>query len=314
MRRLLPSLFVVALVAAILLPSIVEAQANPYRSRERYYEFLYRTRRVFPPSSGRAVGYPAGSGVYSPYAGGYRGAYGWLLDPATLQQMMSLPEGLASCQVDFSTGRVTSCKPIAKTAMAIRGFIEFPDGLLGTVHAEKGKLHFRPFDDTNFRVGTGMGGVLGAGGGAAIGAAVGNRRGAAVGGVAGAIVGGILGSRRSHNNCLVIEPETAREAGLTQASDTVSIETEPTPEPSTTVSEEREFSLLNDTAFYVDVFDGEKLLGRLNPGSSMKVGLPKSSFQGIALVPNVRGAISRDKVDIQPCDTGWAFIEPSGAR
>ena len=86
------------------------------------------------------------------------------------------------------------------------GADQYIKGMRGTMHANKGAVHFRPCDPTNGRVSTGAGGALASAGGAAIGAATAGRKGAAIGAVGGAIIGGILASRNAHENCIIIEP------------------------------------------------------------------------------------------------------------
>jgi len=81
-------------------------------------------------------------------------------------------------------------------------------GLIGTFHAHKGVLHFRPYDETNRRMGTLEAGALGAGGGFIATRGIKNRSVAGaiiVGGAAGA---GWLASRKAHDNCLVIRSQT----------------------------------------------------------------------------------------------------------
>lgn len=200
MRRMFV-LLMMALTVLAVMP--IETQAQVHPGNLGYWPLIQR------------AGQQRQQGRYNRpvrHVGNYEYVY---YDPATIQQMLSLPDGLAACQVDFSTARVTTCHSIVKTAEAIEMYTQNPDGILGTVHVEKGAFHFHPFDNTNTRIGTGAGGALGVGGGAAIGGAYGGRKGAAVGAIAGGIIGGLLGSRRSHNGCLKIEPETAQSVGLT---------------------------------------------------------------------------------------------------
>src|SRR3989338_3303119 len=107
--------------------------------------------------------YPARQSRY--YGGGY-------YDPAYLQQMIQLPDGLVACTVDLATAKVASCHPVVKDVALIEAHAhDHADRaeLLGTVHVDKDKFHFRPFDDTNGRLGTFSGGGLGAGAGAMVG-------------------------------------------------------------------------------------------------------------------------------------------------
>src|SRR3989344_1381671 len=136
------SAFIVGVFA--VLTSAVPAEAQGWGLGQSYYD-----RGRYDRSYGRGYGY--GGGYY---------------DPATIEQMLSLPDGLASCQIGFSTGRVESCQSVIKTANAIQAAAQNPGGILGSIHIQKGKIHFRPFDDTNRRLGTFEAGALGAGAGA----------------------------------------------------------------------------------------------------------------------------------------------------
>lgn len=256
----------------------------------------------------------AGGGYRGGYDRNVRGYYSGYYDPATIQQMMSLPNGLLACEVDFSTVRVLGCRPIAKTVMAINAFGQNHDRseLLGTVHVEKGKFHFNSFDDTNFRIGTGMGGTLGAGGGAAIGGATGGRKGAAIGAVGGAIVGGILGSHKSHNNCLVIEPAMAQM--VTQNSVLPQVVQQTVDASVSTSHGEGQFELSNSTRVYVEAYDGETYIGRIAPGATLSVGPPKDRYRGFAQVPQPDGRLAKDELSREVSPSGWTFIEPASAQ
>lgn len=245
-----------------------------------------------------------------------RGGYGYY-DPATIEQMLSLPDGLASCQVDFSTGRVASCRSVVKTAEAIEMFNQNPDGILGSVHVEKGVIHFRPFDDTNARIGTGTGGALGGVGGATIGGAFGGRKGAAIGGVGGAILGGILGSRKSHNNCLKIESTTAQsmqmsnqkvpyEEPMVETNQPEAIAGPVSPTASIT------WPTVNTTDFRAVVTDPNSGQERLIPaGGSVNLPEPagEQSYTVVLLAPG-RGSIDRVPGEIRPSEDlqGWEIV------
>ena len=87
--------------------------------------------------------------------------------------------------------------------LVVCDFDECP-GLVGTFHAHKKQLHFRPDDPSNRHFSTFEGGAMGAGGGAAIGGATAGKKGAAIVGVIGAVTGGLLASRNQHQNCIVV--------------------------------------------------------------------------------------------------------------
>jgi hypothetical protein len=252
----------------------------------------------------------------------YGGGYGYY-DPATLQQMLNLPEALASCQVDLSTSKVSSCRPVIKTADALLAYSQNPDGILGTIHVDRNKFHFRPFDDTNRRIGRAgaitIGTAGGATGGAIIGGTLGDRKGAVIGGAAGAGIGALAGwwsSRNSHNhdNCLHIEPSTAQSAGLQPQGATATVATS-TVTVGTSTSTGGRFEIENTTRLHVDVFDGSTYLGTLKPagqeGSVFIVDQPRSRYRGVALLPNRQGGMSKDDVNIQVKDNGWMFVEPT---
>lgn len=295
MRKMMLVLFAVLSVLATM-PEMAEAQ--------RYY--CPTPGRCYPNDQ---IGRRVGGGYNNRVVRG--GRYGYY-DPATIEQMISMPDGLVACQVDFATATVSSCHSVVKTADAIQMFSQNPDGILGSVHVEKGQFHFRPFDDTNARIGTGTGGVLGGAGGAAIGGAYGGRKGAAIGGVAGAITGGILGSRRSHNNCLKVEPQVAQASGLTQqitsASTPVAQVTEPS-KASVNSSAGLTWLTINTTDFRAVITDPNTGEEKLVPaGGSINLPEPEGQqpYQVVLLSPG-RGNIERVPGEIRPSQDlqGW---------
>ena len=214
---------------------------------------------------------------------GYGGGY---YDPAYIQQMISLPDGLAACQIDLGQTKVTTCHPVIKDMEVIQGRAQDhadANELLGTIHVEKGKLHFRPFDDTNARITTGSGGALGAGGGVAVGGAFGGRKGAAVGAVGGAMLAGWLASRHSHNNCLVIEPTTTQAGGLATSA-TIG-------EGVSAANSGSGLTLRNESEESAFVYDGDEAVTTLAPGASAPVGKSKVGYRAIVERFNERGQV-----------------------
>jgi hypothetical protein len=269
-------------------------------------------------SAQRRAGSGFGGGGYGGYNRPYTGGYGYY-DPAYLQQMINLPDGLATCTVDFSTVRVTACRPVIKEVGAIRAHLQNPDGgLLGTVHVEKGRLHFRPFDDTNRRLGPGSAGALGAGAGAMVGYGSTRNmrnRGAANAIGAGATIGsaliaGFMASRHSHNNCMVVEPSVAQSGGLAVSTAGANVShPEQESRSAMTDKEEGRFELYNSTRVYVDAYDGTTFMRRLDPGERMSVGQPKSRYRGISIVPQEDGRLAEAELSIKAESTGWIFTE-----
>ncbi len=240
--------------------------------------------------------------------------------------MMSLPEGLAACSVDFSTGRVVSCRSVVKEMGAIQAYLQNPgDSLFGTVHVEKGKFHFHSFDDTNKRLGRGGATAIGTTGGAVAGAVFGGKKGAVIGGGAGAL-SGWLASRKfnRHDNCLIIEPTVAQSTGLSPNEGTpVSYQEQappPTPTPiagpAVSGSGEGEFELSNGTPFRLEVYYDGKYLDRMGLNASWKVGYPEKNklYAAHMLVPNEEGGVSSRPAKIVPGDNGLTFADPTADR
>lgn len=267
-------------------------------------------------------------GQRRPLPGGWGGGgYNSYYDPAYLQQMMSLPDGLAACTVDLSTAKVTSCHPVVKDVMVIQAHAQdhaSANELLGTVHVEKGRFHFRPFDDTNSRLGTMSAGALGAGAGATIGYGstqnMRNRGKANAIGASATIGGGLLAgwmaSRHTHNNCLAIEPTVARSISEVAQSPALLQEQgigQPIAGPAANIGQ-GQFELSNETRVYVEAYDGETYIGRMAPGSTLAVDPPKDRYRGFALVPTADGRLGKDELSREVSPSGWLFIEPTVAR
>ncbi len=256
--------------------------------------------------------------------GGYNGYY----DPSYLQQMMSLPDGLAACVVDLSTTKVTSCHPVVKDVMVIQTHAQdhaSANELLGTVHVEKGRFHFRPFDDTNGRLGTMSAGALGAGAGAMVGyGATQNMRNRgkanAIGAsatIGGGLLAGWMASRHTHDNCLKIEPTVAQSISTVVQSPAPSQEQGTVQQPiagPAANNGQGQFELSNETRVYVEAYDGEAYIGRMEPGAKMMVDPPKDRYRGFALVPTADGRLGKDELDREVSPSGWSFIEPKAAQ
>lgn len=283
--------------------------------------------------------YASGSGRITPSMmmqryRGYGSGYGYY-DPAYLQQMMSLPEALAACSVDFSTGKTVSCRPIAKNMASINSFGQNNDRneLLGTVHAEKGKLHFRPFDDTNRRIGSveaGLGlGVLSAGATHVATSRMTNR------GAANAITMGVgsgvglltwwknHGNR--HDNCLMIEPTTAQSGNLSPAMPIAQVEREePVQKPAVmtakamTVSDKKIVRNRFEDA-PIRVYDGASKILELSAGDDGTIEVTSSSrVWGEAKLMNPSNRkmewvpLQLGKgIDPLPEESGWVLGNPS---
>lgn len=267
-----------------------------------------------------------GRGTYGPrrpLPGGWGGGgygYGGYYDPSYLQQMMSLPDGLAACTVNLFTAKVTACHPVVKDIQLVEAHARDHSDrgeMLGTVHVEKGRFHFRPFDDTNQRLGTFSAGALGAGGGYI--ATAGTRNGWVRGGatVGGGLLAGWLASRKNHNSCLIIEPLVARSISTDVQSPAPSQEQgtiqQPIAGPAANVGQ-GQFELSNETRVYVEAYDGDEYIGRMAPGSTMTVDSPKDRYRGFALVPTADGRLGKDELKLEVSSSGWIFIEPTAAR
>lgn len=329
MRRLISSLFVV-LATLVAVPTL-SAQSREWEDEQLYWmrqerraieraryereQWIAETRyreRVVQKEAERldrarrdAADYFGGGYAGRIGSGGvrntYRYGYGSYYDPAYLQQMIRLPDGLAACQIDFSTGRVVSCHSVIKDVMLIEDHArDHADRgeLLGTVHPEKGKLHFRSFDDTNRRIGpveAGLGmGVLGAGA-THIATRHMENRGAADAVTMG--VGGGIGlltwwanSRHKHDNCLTIEPMMAQSGGLAVPSDSASAVELAAPAPAVN-SAKGGLSLRNESGETAFVYDGNEAVTSLAAGASAPVGRPRTSYRAIVERFNERGEV-----------------------
>jgi hypothetical protein len=246
-------LFVLALAIYVGLPMSASAQPGPFQ-----------TAAVILQERGY-------SGGYSVYGGGYNNYYGGYINPIYapfIQQMMKLPEGLASCQLDFSTGKITSCRSIPKDPMAIQRFLENQDGLFATIHTDRGRPHVRLYDDTNRRIGRTGKVAIGTTAGAVGGGVVGGRKGAVIGAGIGAFTGWLVSLRSDdHDNCLVIEPKAVTAAGP-EPSQTVSGQTQPTLPQSTATEQKLVRNNFQYQGQMVRVHDGVKVIAELQPGGN----------------------------------------------
>ena len=75
-----------------------------------------------------------------------------------------------------------------------------------------------------------------------------------------------------------------------------------------------EFTLSNSTRFPLEVYDGEKYIGRMTPRENWHIAAPEDRYHAFALIPNSNGSLSKDETDLQPTDNGWTFTEPAVAR
>lgn len=311
-------LFVLFVLVLVGLPATTGAQSRrPYSGR--YYE-------VRDAIYGRGDDYPT-RGRYG-YGGGY-------YDPAYLNQMFALPEALVACRMDIN-GRVEGCHALLKSIEYMETHAERHEDLnevLGTYHAEKGRMHFRPFDSTNHRLGKAGTMVVGTVAGAAGGGAVDGRRGAVIGGGIGAFAGW-LASRKAnkHDNCLEIGGrvrQATAETAIEQEESPLGSYVEQGTKGSVTDLATRDEShgpafrsgphtLTNASRVYVDVYDGdrkpENLVGSMESGDSLDLARPRNRYRGWAQVPNNKGSFDAEELGIEVGATGWTFIEPAVAR
>jgi len=70
--------------------------------------------------------------------------------------------------------------------------------------------------------------------------------------------------------------------------------------------------LYNRSGFVVEVFDGEKRLGRMRPNQSWRVLEPVSGFRAVILAPDFSGAITEYEGRIRPANDfqGWVITSP----
>ncbi len=290
----------VSLVVVLVLGSLtsVEAQGRgPYRN--------YNEDCIVGSTGGECI-IPAAGGIYD-RSRSYYDPYGDPYYNRGYPYQRPLPQGIEIC-------RYAECA-----------------GLTGTFHAEKGMLHFRPYDETNDRLGTEAGGVLASAGGAAIGGVFGGRKGAAIGAVGGAIAGGIIASRHAHDNCIVIE--SVRSAQFQQRIGQGGIPvpyqeqvmSRPVAGPAGGYDESHgpayrpgNRPVVNSTAKFVELYDGdrkpENLVGEMAPGDSWDLAKPMRRYRAFAEIPNQRGSNNVDEISPETTDIGWIFVEPTVAR
>lgn len=75
-----------------------------------------------------------------------------------------------------------------------------------------------------------------------------------------------------------------------------------------------EFELSNQTRVYLEAYDGDQYIGRMAPGDTLRVGPPQKQYRGFALIPNRKGGLSKDELNIEPGNDGWNFVEPKVAQ
>lgn len=172
-------------------------------------------------------------------------------------------------------------------------------------------------------------------GGAAIGGAVGGNKGALIvggGGLLGAWIYHKIRDRGGRTPVYVSEPEVLpvperapaprpshgmRERSADWGGEEVEIAT-----PRRRTSERPyfggpsrgQFELANNTPFFIDVFDGERFVGRMRPGQILRVGPPEDRYWAQALVPGANGALLEGRVESTPRNTGWGFETPAHLR
>lgn len=294
MKKNLFMLFVLALTILVGLPAMAEAQSR--------------------------TGGWVGRGGYGRSYPTRQSRYGY--DPY-YDEMVRLPGNLVACQMDFdNAGKVVGCHPLTKTVEFLEEHAyahQNRNELIGTTHVHEGRLHFRPYDDTNQRINAGTGGAMAGAGGAAIGGAYGGRRGAAVGGVAGAIVGGVIASRNAHDNCLeigdksvtaqstVVQQEASPVSRVEQVAQPTAVQVDSVT-PLTSVT----WPTVNTTDFRAVITDPNTGKERLIPAGG-SVNLPEPAGEQpyvVVLLAPGRGNIDRVSGEIRPSQDfqGWDIV------
>lgn len=242
-------------------------------------------------------------------------------------QLVRLPGNLVACQMDFdNAGKVVGCHPLTKTVEFLEEHAyahQNRNELVGTTHVHEGKLHFRPYDDTNRRLGTSGGAVFGGVAGAAGGGAVAGEKGALGGAAVGAVIGAIVGSHGAHDNCLEVgngsQAQPAAETKEVSPVSNVGQATQPVTDQAVSSNKGPAYrsgnrAVVNSTRVPVEIYDGsvapENLVGEMAPGEEWSLAKPKTRYRVFAQIPNNEGGITADELTLAPNTSGWTFVQP----
>ncbi len=161
------------------------------------------------------------------------------------------------------------------------------------------------------REATATGAVIGAGAGYAI---FGNTRGT----VAGAVVGGVVGllthrgNGNNGNQNVVVTPPVQEQGGVRVGPDGIPVAIGSRPEFTPPSTRRGEWRVANRTSKRADLYDGDELIVRLQPGQSIQVPTPVVGYSAVLLIPNRSGGIDND--DAQMRDnvnfSGWDIVAP----
>ncbi len=196
---------------------------------------------------------------------------------------------------------------------------QLPRSLYGDLMMDRGYYGvrtdggFHPMYDRNMRpMGRREATVTGAAIGSAIGYGVtGNMRGTAIGAAGGAIVGLLTHRGNSNNqrdNGTVVVPPPPLPQGRQDGG--YRPNTGPIFAPPSTRGEWR---VTNRTSKRAELGDGDKLIARLEPGQSIQVPAPETSYQAVLLIPNRSGGLDRAEAQIRTSINfnGWDIVAPA---
>ncbi len=152
--------------------------------------------------------------------------------------------------------------------------------------------------------------------GAAIGAAIGygvsgNGRGTAIGGAAGAIIGLLTrrGKNQNQRDDVIVTPPPSGRGSVRQGVGGGPIGSYPTSNSSST----GEWRVTNRTSKRAELYDGDELIARLQPGQSIQVPMPATGYSAVLLIPNRSGGIDKDETQIRDNSNfnGWDIVAPA---
>ena len=70
----------------------------------------------------------------------------------------------------------------------------------------------------------------------------------------------------------------------------------------------RSFRIFNSSSFVAELYDGNRYLGRLEPGDTMVLREPRDHFRAVILMPMHGGRISRRLASLEETDDGWEIV------
>ena len=187
----------------------------------------------------------------------------------------------------------------------------------GTAYGINTGRGFYPMYDRNMRpMGRREATITGAAIGAGIGYAVsGNGRGTAIGAVGGAIVG--LFTRRGKNNNqrndVIVTPPPQDQQGMYVGPDGIPVAVGTRPNGSTSPSTRGGWRVSNKTFMRADLWDGEQLIARIEPGQSVQVDAPENGYKAVLLIPNRSGGLDQETAQIRNSANfnGWDIVAPA---